>query len=115
MTFLIWFFTMYGIVNGVINSTLIQPTVYKLLASQNKAINYIGQLLWCPMCLGFWVGGFLGYFWISPTNIFLFGYLPLADAFIGSGLCWFAHCIASAAYQIAYSASSGSKRSCCGK
>tara|TARA_R110000765_G_scaffold224643_1_gene328631 strand:+ start:429 stop:773 length:345 start_codon:yes stop_codon:yes gene_type:complete len=114
MTFIIWFFTTYGIVNGVINSTLIQPTVYKLLASQNKAINYIGQLLWCPMCLGFWLGGLLGYFWISPTGYFLFGCLPLADAFIASGLCWVVHCIASAAYSAAYSKKK-SKQSCCGQ
>jgi len=47
-----------------------------------KIRKWIGELLHCAMCMGFWVGMGAGYFWLSPTqNIFI-------DGILGSAFSW---------------------------
>ena len=42
----------------------------------------LGELLCCPMCLGFWVGSFLSIAWKSITGNFIL------DGFLSLSTCW---------------------------
>ncbi len=70
---------------------LTQILIYgKVLDSIRPASGFFGQLLSCPMCLGFWVGVFLwginGY-----TELFSFELSPITGILLGclsSGTCY---------------------------
>jgi len=77
-----WALTLFGIVYSLGNSKLTYPYVDKLIESQNVILHFLGELLICPMCLGFWVAGLLSLLWYSPTDRLIL------DMFLGSGICW---------------------------
>ena len=78
---ILWILVSYGITNGVVGSSMLSSFRRKTA----KFNEYLGDLISCPMCFGFWVGGFLGVIWLSPTsNLFL-------DCFLSSATCWLIH------------------------
>lgn len=81
----------YGITNILVNSSLFEP-VRNYISSKvdsSKLVLYFYRLITCMMCLGFWVGAFVGYFYgpFDPWNIIFNG------AFY-SGTTWILHCLA---------------------
>jgi len=73
--FLIWVLTAYGITNVLSESKILAPY-------RNKLKGKLLEMVKCYMCLGFWVGMALGWFWRSPTDIIIL------DGFLGSSVCW---------------------------
>ncbi len=47
----------------------------------------LGELVCCPMCLGFWVGSFLSLTWKSITGNFIL------DGFLSLSTCWLLYVI----------------------
>tara|TARA_Y100000296_G_C4957808_1_gene149447 strand:- start:18 stop:308 length:291 start_codon:yes stop_codon:yes gene_type:complete len=75
--FLIWILAVFGAANGVAVSNLCAP--FRELV---KDWFFLGKLVFCPMCLGFWFGGLASLLTFSPT-----GHL-LMDCFLGSSTSW---------------------------
>tara|TARA_R110002074_G_C12435797_1_gene657242 strand:- start:244 stop:522 length:279 start_codon:yes stop_codon:yes gene_type:complete len=49
----------------------------------------LGELLCCPMCLGFWTGMFLSLAWKSITgNLILDGFLSLSTCWLLFAVSW---------------------------
>ena len=74
---LIWIVAVFGASNGVAVAHLLEPV-------RTKVANwpFIGGLIHCPMCLGFWFGGAASLLTFSPTgNIIM-------DCFFGSITSW---------------------------
>ena len=80
----------YGITNIVVQSSLFAP--FRDAVSRKVDCScfwlYFYRLITCMMCLGFWVGAFVGYFYgpFHPFNIIFNGALY-------SGAIWILHCI----------------------
>ena len=92
---LLWVLVTFGVTLGITVSDIFKP-VRKLFTNSlqccgeeeennSKIKAFIGTLLKCPMCVGFWVGLFSGIFWFSPTSY------VVADAFLCSATCWILH------------------------
>lgn len=97
---LVWSFTVFGAANGIAISALLEPLrrwlTYRKVKPYKQVVDgveqtfhyvprkikWIGKLVVCPMCLGFWFGMGLGQLWFSPTTFFL------SDAFFGSAVAW---------------------------
>ena len=71
-----WVVVAYSITIIITSSRIMEPLRRRV--TQQK----LAELLHCPMCTGFWVGGVLGYFWWSITGN------ALMDAFFGSAVSW---------------------------
>ena len=88
--YVIAFFLVYGITNIIVNSSLFEPfrNYISTKVDDNKAMLYFYRLITCMMCLGFWVGAFVGLFYgpFHPMNIIFNGALY-------SGTTWILHCI----------------------
>lgn len=79
LTLLTWILVVFGAANGISVSALLEPI--RLWVARKST--FLGKLINCPMCLGFWLGGLLGQLWFSPTNgNFIF------DCFFGSATSW---------------------------
>lgn len=76
--FIIWSLVVFGVVNGVVFSTLLRPPV-AWISSKSK---FMAKLLSCPMCFGFWVGMLASFTISSPSGNFI------GDAFLGSCTSW---------------------------
>ena len=114
VVFLVWSLVIFGFANGLAVSKLLAPfrlwlrySKYEILDSgkaawtvrKNKLQNFIADLVHCPMCLGFWAGGFMGLLLYSPSSaLFTVGYnfwCLLADMFLGSATAWLWYLIIS--------------------
>lgn len=88
MIFFIFLFTVFGTVEIIINGKPTAP-IRKLFSYNSK----IGkEFIHCPLCLGFWVGVFWGFFLLQEPLAFL--PLPLAlfaNGCMGSGIAYFLH------------------------
>ena len=78
MELLIWALVSFGITFAVTHGKLFADVRKKAAEKHQK----LGELLCCPMCLGFWVGMFLSVTWKSPTGNFL------CDGFLSLSTCW---------------------------
>ena len=83
--FMLWVLAVYGLTNAISTSTLCRPKWDKLAASESKVLASIGELLQCPMCLGFWVGGVFSFFAYSVSGF------ALMDMCIASASTWLLH------------------------
>jgi len=95
LPFFVWSMVVFGFVNGVVNSSLLLPFTAKLANDSSIVVSRFGQLLWCPMCLGFWVGIGLSLLWFSPVLQSSQETFPLPsfwahvfDGFLGSSISW---------------------------
>ena len=73
-SFIIWLFASIGLTQIVTISFL-----FKALREKFKSINvYLGKLISCPQCFGFWSGSFV-YLYMSNMNLekefILFGFI----------------------------------------
>jgi len=85
-TLLIWILVSFGITLSVTRGKIFDPIRQRAL----KINSTLGQLLQCPMCLGFWVGIFLSLFWQSLSgNCFLDGCLSLCTNSLLYFLSWY--------------------------
>lgn len=75
---LAWCLAVFGAANGIVSSNLLQNLRLWIL---NKNL-FLGKLIHCPMCLGFWLGGIASFLSYSPTNSVIF------DMFLGSCVSW---------------------------
>ena len=75
--FLAWGLSVFGAANGVSISNLFQPIRQYVMDWP-----FIGKLVHCPMCLGFWFGGLASLLAFSPTGSLLM------DCFLGSSVAW---------------------------
>lgn len=78
LDFIIWSLAIFGASNGIVISDLLAPVRSWL----GKKSNFFGQLIHCPLCLGFWLGLLSHFFMRSPTDFWL------GDAFLGSAMSW---------------------------
>jgi hypothetical protein len=76
--FIIWSLAIFSAANGIVISDLLAPT-RNFIARKSS---FFGNLVHCPLCLGFWLGLGAHFFMFSPTNFWL------GDAFLGSGMSW---------------------------
>ena len=85
---IIWILCVYGITNILVVSMLFKPLREFALAKTP----FIGKILTCVMCAGFWVGGFLSMLW-NPTQFItqLPGLSSLLGGALGSGTSWIIH------------------------
>jgi len=79
---LVWALVAFGITNGLSLAHFFRPIWWKLAESKKIIPQKFGQMMACPMCLGFWVGALLHVAFFSLTgNIIL-------DMFASSAICW---------------------------
>ena len=82
MDFLYWVLASFGITTIISVSKIFKP-VREFIGAKSK---FLGELLACSMCTGFWVGVFLSLAYYSPTgNIFF-------DACVACACCWLLYC-----------------------
>lgn len=82
MDFIYWILVSFGITTIISTSKIFKP-VRKFIGDRSR---FLGELLSCSMCTGFWVGVFLSLTYYSPTgNIFF-------DACVSSACCWLLYC-----------------------
>tara|TARA_Y100001937_G_scaffold67142_1_gene91842 strand:- start:540 stop:818 length:279 start_codon:yes stop_codon:yes gene_type:complete len=80
-----WILVSFGITFSVTHGKLFD-NFREQLAKDNKRL---GQLVRCPMCLGFWVGMFLSLTWKSVTGVvFLDGFFSLASCWLLFAVSW---------------------------
>ena len=73
-----WVLVSFGI-----TFSLTHGKIFKGLRDEAAEISpLLGELLCCPMCLGFWTGSFLSIFWRSVTGNFIL------DGFLSLSSCW---------------------------
>ncbi len=63
LSVIIWVLAVFGASNGIAVAHLVEPL-------RKKVMNwpFIGGLIHCPMCLGFWFGGAASWLTFSPTG-----------------------------------------------
>ncbi len=83
ITLLLWILVSFGMTVTVTLSTLFSP----LRIKATKINHWLGDLVRCPMCFGFWVGLGLSTFWFSPTGFILL------DGFLSLSTCWLLYCV----------------------
>lgn len=80
----------YGITNIIVQSSLFAPVRDAVSRRVDCSCFwlYFYRLITCMMCLGFWVGAFVGFFYgpFHPLNI-------IFNGAIFSGTTWILHCI----------------------
>jgi hypothetical protein len=78
MELLIWTLVSFGITFSVTHGKIF-ANMRKNAAEESQKL---GELLHCPMCLGFWVGMLLSVAWKSITGNFIL------DGFLSLSTCW---------------------------
>lgn len=84
MTELICFIlSCFGVTNAVTSGK-----IFEWLRSLLQPIPWLGYMVKCPMCLGFWVG--IGWAIVGIGPVIYSDYLAylLSSGFISSGTCW---------------------------
>ena len=77
LSVIVWVLAVFGASNGIAVAHLVEPLRKKVMDWP-----FIGGLIHCPMCLGFWFGGAASWLTFSPTgNIIM-------DCFFGSITSW---------------------------
>jgi hypothetical protein len=117
-TLLIFILSCYGGANGIVYSRLLLPmrlwitySFYKLdekgnfmsgVQRTNPIAKFFSKLVYCPMCMGFWLGIFFNLFIFSPIGL-SYGFIHsmpafynklailLFDGFLGSASAWIMH------------------------
>ncbi len=94
----VWILAVYGAVNGIAFSALLanfrnwityssvtfdEKGQFTGVPRENYVSKLITKLLYCPMCLGAWIGLGISLIWKSPSG----GNL-LVDFFLGSCVSW---------------------------
>lgn len=89
---IIWILAVYGTTNIIVFSTLFKP-----IRDYLRNFKFIGKVVTCILCMGFWVGVFWGTMYWSPgISINNQNYLyPLFDGCIGSSACWLIYLLIS--------------------
>jgi len=83
MELLNWIFVCFGITTIITLSKLFEPLRQRI----KEYSAFFGEMVICNLCMSFWVGLAISFFYYSPTgNIFF-------DACLASGSCWFLYCI----------------------
>ena len=83
MNILCWILVSFGLTTIISISKIASP-MRNYVRSKNA---FLGDMLACSMCTGFWVGAFLCITYFSPTgNIFF-------DACLSSATCWILYCL----------------------
>ena len=95
---LAWCITAYGLTNILSISKIFGPVRRWLLKKVKTPLRFIGELLSCVMCTGFWVGLLLYLCGYSLTGYILF------DGFAASGASWLLHGVAYKLLSYEYSA-----------
>ena len=78
MDLLCWILVSFGITTILSISKIFRP-VREYVGNKST---FLGEMLACSMCMGFWVGAFLCIAYFSPTGNILF------DACLSSATCW---------------------------
>jgi hypothetical protein len=90
MELLLAILLVYGMTNIVVYSSLFEPfrSYISTKVDTSRLMLYFYRLITCMMCLGFWVGALVGYFYgpFHPLNI-------IFNGAIYSGTTWILHCI----------------------
>ena len=74
----------WGITNILVNSKLFKP-----LRDRLKPVPFLGQMIYCTMCMGWWVGLAVSCLGMNITEVSYDYRLEfIADAFVSSGTCW---------------------------
>lgn len=93
---LVWLLMSYGMTNIVVFSSIFEPMREWLKTKTNKILNFVSDLVGCPMCFGFWSGIFLSLTLISPST-WLFGVNDYSNLFfdgiLSSGGIWLIHTV----------------------
>lgn len=86
MELLLFIFSVWGITAIISLGEVFNPFRQKLLRSHYLSLNWIGKLIHCPQCLGFWVALGISCFWSLkiPVDDWL---RIIFQAGIGSGAC----------------------------
>ena len=80
---LTWILVSFGITFSITHGKIFKALRHRAEKTHIK----LGELLHCPMCLGFWVGIILSLTWKSPTGNFIL------DGFFSLSTCWLLFCI----------------------
>lgn len=66
--------------------------VFKPLRDKLQNVWFLGKMIVCVMCAGFWVGGFLSLLW-NPTQFItqIPGLSFILSGALGSGTSWIIH------------------------
>lgn len=98
LEFIVWILCVYGAVNGFAFSNLLanfrnwisyskittdEKGNFKGDLRTNQVSKLLTKLMYCPMCLGAWVGVFMSLIWKSPS-----GGNIIVDFFLGSCTSW---------------------------
>lgn len=96
----IYTFIIYGLTNIITQSTIFEPFRDKM----NDRNEWLGLLVNCPMCMGFWVGIFVLICGLSPIRNFV-DIMPInilnniihavIVGSVASGIAWFMHNLVS--------------------
>lgn len=84
MDIIIFIFAVFGLVEIIIIGGPTKP-IRKLFSLRPVSKKFIH----CPLCLGFWMGGVLGY-WLMPLSVPWY-FAIFFNGFIGSGASYFLH------------------------
>lgn len=85
MNFFIFLFAVFGTVEIIINGKPTMP-LRKLFSFSKIGADFIK----CPLCLGFWIGIFWGY-WLLPSILSLWYLSVFLNGCMGSGVAYFLH------------------------
>lgn len=110
--FIIWCCSVFGAANGISNSALLERVrlffthskvnrdhLGRVFYDNNGLISgtprtfflfkFIGKLIHCVMCMGFWIGMIWSLAFWSPGTTMGCSYCPwIFDAFLGSAVAW---------------------------
>ena len=85
MGFLLWALFVYGVTLTVTGATITAGLRRRL----KVGLPWVGKLVSCPMCFGWWVGLAVGLVGVPPSP----SGNPLMDAFASMSVCWIAHVV----------------------
>ena len=80
---ILWILVSFGITFSMTHGKIFKSLREKVADTHHL----LGDIISCPMCLGFWVGIFLSLTWESPTGSFFL------DGFLSLTTCWLLFCI----------------------